>query len=225
MAHLPKSGPPLRSIFHHATDRANDPDAYDLGDLVDSDSDDDQHAANRRHSAAESIDPSLAQMLSEYGTPAAALASSSRGRRLDRNAPNPRSNAEENPNSNIRPRMRDHRYSIAARAKATSSKNPEGRLKETQKFYSINQIVTPKPNASSGDLIREHLKKDKVIRMPAPVEVVRKISFKELFRFADKNDKRMIAGSLLCAICGGALIPVMPVRILISIPTALSYVC
>lgn len=126
----------------------------------------------------------------------------------------PRSDSNQDNTSDSK--ANDHRYSIMARAKPEMShETSEDRLAKVAEYY-LPKKETPPPQvlSSSDDLVRDILRNEQVISMPAPIEeAAKKVSFRDLFRYANRNDKVILGCSLFCAICGGALIPVMPVSI------------
>jgi len=119
------------------------------------------------------------------------------------------SSDSQNSEQSIRRAPADYRYSIAARAKAvTPASKTKRALPNTETFYSIkthgNQQKENPNNLNSPRM-------EEVVKMPEPIEEAKKVGFKDLFRFTTTQDRVLLALSFLCAICGGALVPFMPV--------------
>lgn len=119
------------------------------------------------------------------------------------------SSDSQNSERGIRRAPVDFRYSVAARAKAVTPESKTKRaLPNTESFYAIK---TPEIQEEEYPNNLNSFRMEEVVKMPEPIEEAKKVGFKDLFRFATIQDILLLAFSFLCAICGGALIPFMPV--------------
>lgn len=108
------------------------------------------------------------------------------------------------------------RYSTAARAKVLAPEVQRA-LPATEKFYSVNNLKGNNLTINNEDSAEPA---EQLITMPEPIEPAKMVHFKDLFRFTNTCNKMVLCLGLFCAICGGALIPFMPVS-RFSLPSSL----